>query len=48
MVQNENFRVKNGLFISEFKIRGPNWRNVSTSNNEGNLHEESESKPLFG
>ena len=29
--------VKNGLFISEFRIRGPKWRNVSTANNEGNL-----------
>ncbi len=38
MVKNNNFPVKNGLFICEFKIRGPKWRNVSTANNEGNLY----------
>ncbi len=38
MVQNDNFLVKNGLFICEFKIRGLKWRNVSTANNEGNLY----------
>ena len=38
MVKNGNFLVKNGLFISEFKIRGPKWRDVSTANNEGNLY----------
>ncbi len=38
MVQNDNFPVKNGLFICKFKIRGPKWRNVSTTNNKGNLY----------
>ncbi len=33
LVQNDNFPVKNGLFICDFKIRGPKWRNVSTANN---------------
>ncbi len=32
-----NFPVKIGLFIYEFKIRGPKWRSLSTANNEGNL-----------
>ncbi len=35
MVQNDNFKVKYGLFICEFKIRGPKWWNVSTANNMG-------------
>ncbi len=26
------------FFICEFKIRGPKWRNLSTSNNEWNLY----------
>jgi hypothetical protein len=38
MAQNDNFPVKNDLFICEFNIRGPKWRNVSTANNEGNLY----------
>ncbi len=39
MAQNDNFPVKNGLLICEFKIRGgPMWRNLSTANNEGNLY----------
>jgi len=38
LVKNDNFLVKNGLFICEFRIRGPNWWNVSTANNEGNLY----------
>ncbi len=38
MVQKDNFLVKNGLFICEFKIRGLKWRNISTANNEGNLY----------
>ena len=38
LVKNDNFLVKNGLFICEFKIRGPKWRNVSTANYEGNLY----------
>ncbi len=32
VVQNNNFLVKNGLFIREFRIHGPKWRNVSTAN----------------
>jgi hypothetical protein len=28
------FQVKNGLFICEFKICDPKWRNVSSTNNE--------------
>jgi len=36
--QNDNFLVKNELFICEFRIRGPKWRNVSTANNEGKLY----------
>ena len=31
------FLDTNGLFICEFKILGPKWRNVSTANNEGKL-----------
>ena len=42
LVQNDNFLVKNGLFICKFSIRGPKWRNVSTANYEGNLSQ----KPL--
>ncbi len=38
IAKKDNFQVKNGLFICEFKIHGPKWRNVSTSNNEGNLY----------
>jgi hypothetical protein len=37
-VQNNNFPVKNGLFICEFEISGPKWRSLSTANNEGNLY----------
>ncbi len=37
-VQNNNFPVKIGLFICEFKICGPKWRSLSTANNEGNLY----------
>ncbi len=33
LVRNENFTVKNGLFICKFKIRGPKWRYLSTANN---------------
>ncbi len=36
--QKWQFSVKNSLFICEFKIRGPKWRNVSTANYEGNLY----------
>ncbi len=43
MVQNDNFPVENGLFICEFKISGPKWRNVSTANNDGNLYQFYES-----
>ena len=32
-----DFRVKNWLFICEFRIRSPKWRIASTSNNEGKL-----------
>ncbi len=32
------FCSQNGLYICEFKIHGPNWQNVSTANNEGNLY----------
>ena len=38
LVQNGNFLVKNGLFICEWKIQGPNWQIVSTANYEGNLY----------
>ena len=38
LVKNDNFLAKNGLFICEFRIRGPKWRNVSIVNNEGNLY----------
>ena len=38
LVKNGNFLVKNGLFICKFKICGPKWRDVSTTNNEGNLY----------
>jgi len=38
VVQNNNFLVKNGLFICEFRIRSPKWRIVSTANFEGNLY----------
>jgi hypothetical protein len=38
LVQIDTFQVKNGLFIYEFKIRGPKWWNVTTANNEGNLY----------
>jgi hypothetical protein len=34
--QNDHFPVR--LFISEFKVRGPNWWSISTANNEGNLN----------
>jgi hypothetical protein len=44
-VQNNNFPVKIGLFICEFKIRGPNWRSLSTANNEGNLYFQSNYPP---
>jgi hypothetical protein len=37
-VQNDNFSVKNEVFICEFKICGPKWRNVFTRNNEGNQY----------
>ncbi len=30
--KNNNFPVINGLFIYEFKIRGPKWQNISTAN----------------
>jgi len=40
VVQNNNFLVKNGLFICEFSIHGPKWRNVSTTNFEENLYKE--------
>ena len=38
LVKNAYFLVKNGLFICEFSIRGPKWRDASTANNEGNLY----------
>ncbi len=38
LVKNYNFLVKKGFFICKFGIWGPKWRNVSTSNNEGNLY----------
>jgi len=44
LVKNDNFLVKNGLFICEFRIRGPKWRNVSTVNNEGNLYNQCKTK----
>ncbi len=47
MVQNDNFPVKKGLFICKFKIRGPNWQNVSTANNEGNLYLEAKALPYI-
>ena len=39
--KNDNFLVKNGLFICKFKIRGPKWQNASTANNKGNLYTNS-------
>ncbi len=41
-VQTNNFQVKTGLFICEFKIRGPKWRSLSTANNEVNLYVKNE------
>ncbi len=38
MVHIDNFPIKNGRFIFEFKIRGPKWQNVTTAKNEGNLY----------
>ena len=38
LVLNDDFLVKNGLFICEFKIRGPKYQDVSTANYEGNLY----------
>ena len=38
LIKNANCLVKNGLFICKFNIRGPNWWNVSTANNEVNLY----------
>jgi len=38
LVKNDIFLVKNGLFIFEFRIRSPKWRNVSSANNERNLY----------
>jgi hypothetical protein len=46
MIQNHTFPVKNGLFICKFKIIGPKWRNVFTTNNEGSLHNISLKKNL--
>ncbi len=37
-VQYNNFPVQIGLFIYNFKIRGPKWQFLSTANNEGNLY----------
>jgi hypothetical protein len=36
MVKNDNLPFKNGP--ANFKIRGPEWRNVFAANNEGNLY----------
>lgn len=38
LVQDDNFRVKTGLYMNKFIIRGSKWRNVSIANWEGNLY----------
>ena len=38
LLKHANFIVKNGLYISEFSIHNPKWRNISTANNKGKLY----------
>ena len=38
-VKNDNYLVKNGLFICTFRIRQSNMTELSIGNNEGNLYQ---------
>ena len=38
LVKNSCFPVLSGLFICKFSNRGPKWRNLSSTNNKGNMY----------